>query len=105
MDEEIRKRFNGMSLEQYVDSLKEKQLLDNAAYGSTTKGLKRSGSMIDLGDRSREDDDRRVNTDPMDAKHKKRYDKWSNTIFDSDKYPDNCYADAGTGVKPMLEKH
>ncbi len=68
MDEEIRKRFNGMSLEEYVSSLKEKQMLENAAYGNTTKGLKRSGSMIDLGDRSREEDDRRLNTDPLDAK-------------------------------------
>ncbi len=43
-------------------------MLENAAYGNTTKGLKKSVSMIDLGDRSREEDDRRLNTDPMDAK-------------------------------------
>lgn len=30
--------------------------------------------MIDLGNRDKEEDERRVNTDPMDSKNKKIYD-------------------------------
>jgi len=60
--------------------------------------------MIDLGDRKREEDERRVNTDPMDAKQKKKYDK-NGGLFDNDKYPDNCYAEPGTGVKEQLDKN
>lgn len=58
--------------------------------------------MIDLGDRSKEPDDRRVNTDPLDSKQKKKYDKWVNP-FEIDKYPDNCYAEPGTGEKKELD--
>jgi hypothetical protein len=31
--------------------------------------------MIDLGNRAKEEDDRRINTDPLDSKQKKRFDK------------------------------
>jgi len=47
-----------------------------------------------LGDRTREEDERRVNTDPLDAKQKKKYEG-----FEVDKYPDNCYFESGTGEK------
>lgn len=38
----------------------------------------RANSMVNLGDRSKEPDDRRLNTDPLDSKQKKKYDKWQN---------------------------
>jgi hypothetical protein len=50
--------------------------------------------MIDLGDREREIDDRRLNTDPLDSKKQHDYDKRPNPFersYNND-YPDNCYA-------------
>lgn len=58
--------------------------------------------MIDLGERATEQDDRRVNTDPLDSKQQKKYDKWQGS-FDDEKYPDNCYAEPGTGIKTTLD--
>lgn len=58
--------------------------------------------MIDLGDRSKEPDERRVNTDPLDDNQKKRYEKWENP-FEIDKYPDNCYAVPSDQPKTPLD--
>ena len=35
--------------------------------------MRRANSMCDIGDRDREEDTRRVNTDPLDRKRKKIY--------------------------------
>lgn len=53
-------------MEEFIENLKNQRAIENAAYGD--KKLKRGNSMIDLGDRTKEEDDRRVNTDPLDSK-------------------------------------
>jgi len=57
--------------------------------------------MCDIGDRDREEDDRRVNTDPMDRKRKKAYEDHTvnpyHQVMDHD-YPDNCYAETGRNL-------
>jgi hypothetical protein len=60
--------------------------------------------MIDLGNRTKEEDDRRINTDPLDSKQKKKFDKLNPFEIDQDQYPDNCYAEPGTGDKVLLDK-
>eukprot|EP00347_Sterkiella_histriomuscorum_P011390 403372642 len=90
-----------MTMEEYLNHLLGEKEIEKAAYGSK-RPLKRGNSMIDLGDRTKEEDDRRVNTDPLDEKQKKRYEKWENP-FDADKYPDNCYAVTGDGEKATLD--
>jgi len=90
-----------MTMEEYLNFLLGEKEIEKAAYGSK-RPLKRGNSMIDLGDRTKEEDERRVNTDPLDEKQKKRYEKWENP-FDADKYPDNCYAVTGDGDKVTLD--
>ena len=36
--------------------------------------VRRTASMCDIGDRNKEEDPRRIDTEPLDAKRKKRYD-------------------------------
>lgn len=92
LDEE-RKRYNGMTMEEYLNHLLNQKEIEKAAY-DTRRPLKRANSMGGLGDRSKEEDDRRVNTDPLDEKQKKRYERWEGS-FDDDMYPNNCYAVPG----------
>lgn len=92
LDEE-RKRYNGMTMEEYLNHLLNQKEIEKAAY-DTRRPLKRANSMGGLGDRSKEEDDRRVNTDPLDEKQKKRYERWEGS-FDDDRYPNNCYAVPG----------
>jgi hypothetical protein len=64
--------------------------------------MRRTKSMCDLGDREKEEDTRRVNTDPLDHKKKKIYDDRLNPyhqVLDHD-YPDNCYAEVGRNLQP-----
>lgn len=82
-----------MTMEEYLNYILGEKEIEKAAY-DTRRPIKRGASMIDLGDRTKEEDDRRVNTDPLDEKQKKRYEKWENP-FEIDKYPDNCYAVPG----------
>jgi hypothetical protein len=52
-------------------------------------------------DREKEEDERRVNTDPLDKKKKKMYEDRMNPyhqVLDHD-YPDNCYAEVGRNLK------
>lgn len=64
--------------------------------------------MIDLGNRDKEDDDRRVNTDPLDSKNKKIYEQKPNPFektkkpYDTD-FPDNCYAVPSKAKKKNLK--
>jgi len=57
--------------------------------------------MCDLGDRDKEEDDRRVNTDPLDHKQKKLYEDRLNPyhqVLDHD-FPDNVYAEVGRNLR------
>jgi hypothetical protein len=57
--------------------------------------------MCDLGDRDKEEDDRRVNTDPLDHKKKKLYEDRLNPyhqVLDHD-FPDNVYAEVGRNLR------
>lgn len=57
--------------------------------------LKRGNSMVDVGTQDKEEDERRVNTDPLDSKKKKIYDSRPNPFereIDHD-HPNNCYAE------------
>jgi len=92
IDEEVRKRL-AQALEDYAKRLKAERDGD--------KNLRRTKSMCDIGDREREEDDRRVNTDPLDKKKKKMYEDRMNPyhqVLDHD-YPDNCYAEVGRNLK------
>ena len=51
--------------------------------------------------RDLEEDDRRVNTDPLDSKQRKKYDKWVNPFEKEDQF-DNCYAEPGDGIKKTV---
>lgn len=57
--------------------------------------------MPDL-NRDLEEDERRVNTEPLDSKQRKKYDKWINP-FEREEYFDNCYAEPGTGPKKTVD--
>jgi len=57
--------------------------------------------MCDIGDRNKEEDPRRIDTEPLDAKRKKRYDDGMNPyhqVLDHD-FPDNVYAEVGRNLK------
>jgi hypothetical protein len=91
IDEEVRRRL-AQALEDYAKKLK--------ADRDGDKNLRRTKSMEDLGDREKEEDPRRVNTDPLDHKKKKMYDDRLNPyhqVLDHD-YPDNCYAEVGRNL-------
>lgn len=64
IDEEVKRRL-AQALEDYAKRLKADR---------DGKDLRRTKSMEDLGDREKEEDPRRVNTDPLDHKKKKLYD-------------------------------
>jgi|APCry1669189241_1035207.scaffolds.fasta_scaffold14546_2 hypothetical protein len=92
IDEEVRKRL-AQALEDYAKRLKAEKDGD--------KNLRRTKSMCDIGDREKEEDERRVNTDPLDKKKKKMYEDRMNPyhqVLDHD-YPDNCYAEVGRNLK------
>ena len=91
IDEEVKRRL-AQALEDYAKKLK--------ADRDGDKNLRRTKSMEDLGDREKEEDPRRVNTDPLDHKKKKMYDDRLNPyhqVLDHD-YPDNCYAEVGRNL-------
>ena len=57
--------------------------------------------MCDIGDRTKEEDPRRVNTEPLDQKKKKQYEDRMNPyhqVLDHD-FPDNVYAEVGRNLK------
>ena len=57
--------------------------------------------MCDIGDRTKEEDPRRVNTEPLDSKKKKLYMDRLNPyhqVLDHD-FPDNVYAEVGRNLK------
>lgn len=92
IDEEVKRRL-AQALEDYAKRLKADR---------DGKDLRRTKSMEDLGDREKEEDPRRVNTDPLDHKKKKMYDDRLNPyhqVLDHD-YPDNCYAEVGRNLQP-----
>ena len=66
--------------------------------------MRRTHSMGDIGDRHMDgEDERRVNTDPLDKKRKKLYEDRDrmnpyHQVMDHD-YPDNCYAETGRNLK------
>lgn len=63
--------------------------------------MRRANSMCDIGDRDREEDTRRVNTDPLDRKRKKIYEDRLNPyhqVLDHD-FPDNVYAEVGRNLR------
>lgn len=91
IDEEVRKRL-AQALEDYARKLKQER--DGAQ-------IRRTKSMCDLGDRDKEEDDRRVNTDPLDHKKKKLYEDRLNPyhqVLDHD-FPDNVYAEVGRNLR------
>lgn len=59
IDEEVQWRL-AEALEEYARKLKQDR--------DAGMNLRRTKSMCDLGDRDKEEDDRRVNTDPLDRK-------------------------------------
>ena len=59
IDEEVQRRL-AEALEEYARKLKQDR--------DAGMNLRRTKSMCDLGDRDKEEDDRRVNTDPLDRK-------------------------------------
>ncbi len=76
LDEEMRKKFGGQTLEEFIEKLKSQhQLYDEQETKGRTNGktLIKAKSMVDLGDREHEEDERRVNTDPLDSKKQKAY--------------------------------
>lgn len=66
-DAEMRKRLGGMTMDEFIEHLKNQKAIENAA-NNPNRPRNRANSMIDLGDRTKEEDDRRVNTDPLDEK-------------------------------------
>ena len=64
IDEEVKRRL-GEALEEYGKRLK--------AERDAVQGVRRTKSMCDIGDRDKEEDERRVNTEPLDKKKKKGY--------------------------------
>lgn len=63
-----------------------------------TRTLKRGNSMGDIGDRYREEDDRRVNTEPLDPKKKKYYENLGASF--ERPLADNCYAEPAEKKTP-----
>lgn len=100
MDEEFRKKFDGQTLDEFMDKLRQERELEAMAY-KTPNRYKRGSSMTDL-HRELEPDDRRVNTDPLDEKQKKKYDKWVNP-FAREEFFDNCYFEEGTLPKKTVD--
>jgi uncharacterized membrane protein len=91
IDDEVQRRL-GEALDEYARKLK--------AERDGNKPLRRVQSMCDIGDRYKEEDDRRVNTDPLDHKRKKIYEDRMNPyhqVMDHD-FPDNCYAEVGRNL-------
>lgn len=64
IEDEVRRRL-GDALDEYAKRLK--------AERDGESGIRRNKSMCDIGDRDREEDPRRVNTEPLDRKRKKLY--------------------------------
>ncbi len=96
IDEEVKRRL-AQALDDYARKLK--------ADRDGDKNLRRTKSMCDLGDREKEEDTRRVNTDPLDPKRKKAYDDRLNPyhqVLDHD-YPDNCYAEVGRNLQRLQD--
>ena len=57
--------------------------------------------MCDIGDRTKEEDPRRLNTEPLDRKKKKEYEDRMNPyhqVLDHD-FPDNVYAEVGRNLR------
>ena len=95
IDEEVKRRL-AQALEDYARRLK-------ADRDGDKNNLRRTKSETDLGDREKEEDPRRVNTDPLDHKKKKMYDDRLNPyhqVLDHD-YPDNCYAEVGRNLRAL----
>ena len=92
IDDEVKRRLKE-ALDAYANRLKAERDGD--------KNLRRTKSMEDLGNREKEEDPRRCNTDPLDNKKKKMYDDRNpyHQVLDHD-YPDNCYAEVGRNLKP-----
>ena len=102
IDEEIRKRLGG-GLDEFVERLKVEKGYDEE--NGTLKGLGKSQSMIDL-NRDLEEDDRRVNTDPLDPEKKKSYLSRPNPFIKGDddpEHPNNCYAEPGRLPKKTID--
>ena len=77
--------------------LKEQQQMRDR---SKLKGLGKSSSQPDL-NRDIEEDDRRIHTDPLDAKDKKIYDNKPNPFIKhyDDEFFNNCYAECSKKPK------
>ncbi len=92
----VRQRL-GQALEEYARRLKIQQEGQNGAESN----LRRTNSMCDIGDRDREEDPRRLNTEPLDKKKKKVYEDRMNPyhqVLDHD-FPDNVYAEPGRNLR------
>lgn len=76
LEEQLKERL-GSNYESMFKRLREERAL-KMAEDPAKKTMKRGNSMIDIGDRDKEEDDRRVNTDPLDKKKKKIYDNKPN---------------------------
>lgn len=97
IEDEVRRRL-GDAMDEYARRLK-KQKKQEEDDGKLKP--RRTASMCDIGDRNREEDPRRIDTEPLDAKRKKRYDDRMNPyhqVLDHD-YPDNVYAEVGRNLK------
>lgn len=92
----VRQRL-GQALEEYARRLKIQQEGEN----SDKAPIRRTNSMCDIGDRDREEDPRRLNTEPLDKKKKKLYEDRMNPyhqVLDHD-FPDNVYAEPGRNLR------
>jgi hypothetical protein len=88
-------------LDDLLNRLKREKGLDEKV---TLKGLGKSSSMIDL-NRDLEEDDRRVNTEPLDPEKKKAYLSKPNPFprKDDPEHPNNCYAELGRLPKKTID--
>ena len=98
IDDEIKKRLGGHGLNDFIDRLKR----DRGDKG--LKGLGKSSSMGNL-HRDLEEDERRVNTEPLDKKGKKKYENQPNPFSRNDdpEYPNNCIAVPGRLPKKIVD--
>lgn len=99
IEETVKKGLGGLGMNDFIDKLKnEKGIKGNELVGMRNKG--RSSSFRAL-NRDLEDDERRVNTDPIEGKTKKKYDNRTNPFLKSNDpdHPNNCIAVCSRGPK------
>lgn len=101
IEETVRKGLGGLGLSDFINRLKDEKGINDKV---VLKGKGRSNSFVDL-NRNNEEDDRRVNTDPLDHKNKHKYDNRPNPFLrnpDDPEHPNNCYAECSRRPKRIV---